>query len=343
MVSSACAAASRPFDANTGKHLWTAYSTGPDDEVLIDGDANANYPSQKGKDLGVSTWQGDEWKRGGGTTWGWYSYDPELDLFYYSVGNPGTWNPDQRPGDNKWSMTIFARNPDNGQVEWAYQMTPHDEWDYDGVNENVLFESGGKKLLGHFDRNGIAYTVDRTNGKVIVGNAYGPINWAKNGGTGTPVEGVVATGVPVKDPKYGTTSKKNTEGICPAAIGFKDQQPVGVLADHRPLLRPDQPHLHGLRGRRGEVHRRSAVRRRDRADVPGPRRPSWPVHRLGSDEGQARCGGSRRTSRPTAARSPRPAAWSSTARWKAGSRRSTRRPARSSGSSRPRRASSATR
>ncbi|HSE65823.1 MAG TPA: methanol/ethanol family PQQ-dependent dehydrogenase [Gemmatimonadales bacterium] len=214
------------FDANTGKHLWTGYSTGPDDEVMIEGDANANYASMKGKDLGVSTWQGDEWKRGGGTTWGWYSYDPELNLFYYSVGNPGTWNPDQRPGDNKWSMTMFARNPQTGKAKWAYQMTPHDEWDYDGVNENVLFEKGGQKLLAHFDRNGIAYTVDRTNGKVIVANAFGPINWAKNAGTGTPVEGVVTTGVPVKDPKFGTSSKKNGEGICPAAIGFKDQQPA---------------------------------------------------------------------------------------------------------------------
>ena len=213
------------FDANTGKHLWTGYSTGPDSEVMIEGDANPNYASMKGKDLGVSTWQGDEWKRGGGTTWGWYSYDPELNLFYYSVGNPGTWNPDQRPGDNKWSMTMFARNPQTGKVKWAYQMTPHDEWDYDGVNENVLFEKGGQKLLAHFDRNGIGYTVDRTNGKVIVANAFGPINWAKNAGTGTPVEGVVTTGVPVKDPKYGTSSKKNGEGICPAAIGFKDQQP----------------------------------------------------------------------------------------------------------------------
>jgi len=213
------------FDANSGEHVWTMYSTGPDKEVGIEGDPNVNYPSHKGKDLGVSTWPGDQWKRGGGPTWGWYSYDPELDLFYYGTGNPGTWNPDQRPGDNKWSMTIFARKPDTGKVVWAYQMTPHDEWDYDGVNENVLFESGGKKLLGHFDRNGIAYTLDRTNGKVIVANAYGPINWAKNKGTGTPVEGVVATGVPVKDPKYGTTSKHNTEGICPASIGFKDQQP----------------------------------------------------------------------------------------------------------------------
>jgi len=214
------------FDVNTGKHLWTGYSTGPDSEILLEGDGNSNYASHKGKDLGVSTWQGDEWKRGGGTTWGWYSYDPELNLFYVSVGNPGSWNPDQRPGDNKWSMSIFARNPETGKAKWIYQMTPHDEWDYDGVNENVLFEKGGQKLLAHFDRNGIGYTVDRTNGKVIVANAFGPINWAKNAGTGTPVEGVVATGVPVKDPRYGTSSKKNGEGICPAAIGFKDQQPA---------------------------------------------------------------------------------------------------------------------
>jgi len=218
------------FDVNTGKQLWKGYSTGPDSEVLLDGDANVNYPSHKGKDLGVSTWPGDQWKRGGGTTWGWYSYDPETNTFYYSSGNPGTWNPDQRPGDNKWSMSIFARNPDNGKVKWIYQMTPHDEWDYDGVNENILVDIpvNGKqtKALVHFDRNGIAYTIDRTNGKVLVANAYGPINWAKSGGTGTPVEGVVATGVPVKDPRYGTTSKKNTEGICPAAIGFKDQQPA---------------------------------------------------------------------------------------------------------------------
>jgi alcohol dehydrogenase (cytochrome c) len=209
------------FDANSGQHVWTMYSTGPDAEVGIKGDANANYASHKGKDLGVSTWQGDEWKRGGGTTWGWYSYDPQLDLFYYSSGNPGTWNPDQRPGDNKWSMTIFARHPDDGTVAWAYQMTPHDEWDYDGVNENVLVDLnvGGKptKALVHFDRNGFGYTLDRTNGKLLVAKPYGPVNWAKS------VD--LTTGVPQKDPRYGTTSKKNTEGICPAAIGFKDQQP----------------------------------------------------------------------------------------------------------------------
>jgi PQQ-dependent dehydrogenase (methanol/ethanol family) len=211
------------YDVNTGKEVWRAYSTGPDTDVKLPSPPNANYPSMQGKDLGVSTWQGDEWQHGGGTTWGWYSYDPTLNLFYYSSGNPGTWNPDQRPGDNKWSMTIFARNPDNGEAKWAYQMTPHDEWDYDGVNENVLFDAtiGGKavKALAHFDRNGFGYVLDRTNGKVLVAQpfAHAAPNWASK------ID--LTTGVPVRNPTFGTTSKKNTEGICPAAIGFKDQQP----------------------------------------------------------------------------------------------------------------------
>src|SRR5437016_10350694 len=156
------------FNVNSGQEVWRAYSTGPDSEVKIGSDFIANYPSHKGKDLGVTTWQGEQWKRGGGTTWGWYSYDPELNLFYYGTGNPGTWNPDQRPGDNKWSMTIFARNPDTGQARWAYQMTPHDESDYDGVNEMILatLNINGKptKTLVHFDRNGFGYTLDRTTG-----------------------------------------------------------------------------------------------------------------------------------------------------------------------------------
>jgi lanthanide-dependent methanol dehydrogenase len=211
------------FDVNTGQEKWRGYSTGPDKDVGITAKTlKSPYPKHQGKDLGVSTWQGDEWQRGGGTTWGWYSYDPELDLLYYSTGNPGTWNPDQRPGDNKWSMTIFARDPDDGSVRWAYQMTPHDEWDYDGVNENILVDQqiGGRmvKTLVHFDRNGFGYTLDRTNGRVLVAEPYGPVNWASK------ID--LKTGEPVKDPKYGTTAKKNTEGICPAAIGFKDQQPA---------------------------------------------------------------------------------------------------------------------
>jgi alcohol dehydrogenase (cytochrome c) len=206
------------YSAVDGKQLWRGYSTGPDKDVLITGVPNQNYESMRGKDLGVSTWQGDEWQRGGGTTWGWYSYDPELNLLYYGSGNPGTWNPDQRPGDNKWSMTIFARNPQTGEVKWAYQMTPHDAWDYDGVNEMILFDKDGQKLLAHFDRNGFGYTIDRTNGKLVVAEPYGPVNWA------TKID--LATGRPVEVAAKRTNAKGNTEGICPAAIGFKDQQPA---------------------------------------------------------------------------------------------------------------------
>jgi lanthanide-dependent methanol dehydrogenase len=210
------------FDVNTGREVWRGYSTGPDADVKISGVPNPNYPSMQGKDLGVTTWQGEEWMRGGGTTWGWYSYDASLNLFYYGSGNPGTWNPDQRPGDNKWSMSIWARNPDNGEVKWVYQMTPHDEWDYDGVNEMILADLtiGGKpvKALVHFDRNGFGYTLDRTNGKVLVAKPFGPVNWASS------ID--LTTGVPVRNSQYGTTARKNTEGICPAAIGFKDQQPA---------------------------------------------------------------------------------------------------------------------
>jgi lanthanide-dependent methanol dehydrogenase len=207
------------FSMADGKEVWRTYSTGPDKDVgITDNTLKSPYASAQGKDLGVSTWQGDEWTRGGGTTWGWYSYDPALNLFYHGTGNPGSWNPDQRPGDNKWSMSLWAQNPKTGEVRWVYQMTPHDAWDYDGVNENVLFDKGSQKLLAHFDRNGFGYTLDRTTGKLVTAKPYGPTNWAKS------ID--MTTGRPVEDPTKRTTAKGNTEGICPAAIGFKDQQPA---------------------------------------------------------------------------------------------------------------------
>ena len=166
------------YDIKTGKQAWRAYSVGPDNETLIDPQKTTELGRPVGKDSSLKTWQGDQWKRGGSTTWGWYSYDPELNLVYYGSANPGTWNPSQRPGDNKWSMTIFARDVDTGNARWVYQMTPHDEWDYDGVNEMILAEQniGGtpRKLLVHFDRNGFAYTLDRINGELLVAEKYDP-------------------------------------------------------------------------------------------------------------------------------------------------------------------------
>jgi PQQ-dependent dehydrogenase (methanol/ethanol family) len=123
------------YSIEDGSLVWRGYSTGPDDMTLMDPENTTHLGQPVGPDSGTATWEGDEWKIGGGTTWGWYSVDPELNLIYYGTGNPGTWNPAQRPGDNRWSMTIFARDADTGMSKWVYQMTPHYEWDNDGVNE----------------------------------------------------------------------------------------------------------------------------------------------------------------------------------------------------------------
>ena len=219
------------YDLKSGRKVWRGYSQGSDDLLLVDPEKTTELGKPIGKDSSLKTWQGDQWKTGGGCTWGWISYDPQLDLIYYGSGNPSTWNPRQRPGDNKWSMTIWARNPDTGMARWVYQMTPHDEWDFDGVNEMILADQniGGssRKTLVHFDRNGFAYTLDRTNGELLVAEKYDPkVNWAtkvdmdKNSRTyGRPQ--VVA--------QYSTEHNGedvNTKGVCPAALGTKDEQPA---------------------------------------------------------------------------------------------------------------------
>jgi lanthanide-dependent methanol dehydrogenase len=222
------------YDIKTGKQAWRAYSVGPDSEMLIDPQKTTELGKPVGSDSSLKSWEGDQWKIGGSTTWGWYSYDPGLNLVYYGSANPGTWNPSQRPGDNKWSMTIFARDVDTGVARWVYQMTPHDEWDYDGVNEMILVDQtvGGtpRKLLVHFDRNGIAYTLDRTNGELLVAEKYDPaVNWVAK----VDMDKASKTyGRPIVDPKYSTQQVDvNVKGICPAALGTKDQQPAAFSPD----------------------------------------------------------------------------------------------------------------
>ena len=214
------------YNMKDGSLAWKGYSTGPDDMTLMDPEKTTSLGEPVGKDSGTSTWEGDQWKIGGGTTWGWISIDPELNLIYYGTGNPSTWNPKQRPGDNRWSMTIFARDADSGEAKWVYQMTPHDEWDYDGVNEMILvdkkMDDKDRKLLVHFDRNGFGYTLDRETGELLVAEKYDPaVNWA------TEVD--MKTGRPQVVDKYSTDAQGedvNTTGVCPAALGSKDQQPA---------------------------------------------------------------------------------------------------------------------
>ena len=163
-------------DEETGKIAWRAYSTGPDAEVLIGDDYRGPYDWLNGKDLGVKTWPPDKWKIGGGTVWGWISYDPDLNLIYYGTSNPGAWNHEQRPGDNLFGSTIFARNPDTGMAKWAYQPDPHDLWDYDEINEVVVadltIDNQVRKVLIHPGRNGFMYVIDRATGKVISADTY---------------------------------------------------------------------------------------------------------------------------------------------------------------------------
>jgi lanthanide-dependent methanol dehydrogenase len=213
------------FGINDGRQQWKAYSTGGDEDLMLASDFNAENPQYGRWGLGTSTWPGEHWRIGGGAPWGWYSYDPSLNLLYYSTGNPSPWNSTvrKRPdgnSDNKWSTTIFARNPDNGQAKWAYQMTPFDNHDFDGVNEHILADINVngqmRRVLIHLDRNGFAYTLDRTNGTILVAKPYVFLNWAT---------GLDANGRPIVVPEKQTRQGVNVLNICPCAMGGKDQQP----------------------------------------------------------------------------------------------------------------------
>lgn len=218
------------YNINSGELEWKGYSMGPDSDTLINPSKTTAWKDGKvqpvGENSSLSTWQGDQWKIGGGTTWGWYSYDPALNLVYYGSGNPSTWNPVQRPGDNKWSMSLWARDADTGEVKWVYQMTPHDEWDYDGINEVPLVDQKIKgkmrKTIVHFDRNGFGYTLDRVTGELLVAEKFdASVNWASH------VD--MHSGRPQVIPQYSTEyngEDVNTVGVCPAALGSKNQQPV---------------------------------------------------------------------------------------------------------------------
>jgi PQQ-dependent dehydrogenase (methanol/ethanol family) len=171
------------LDAATGAVAWRAYSTGPDKDVLIGPSFRPFYQMDQGRDLGVSSWPPDAWRTGGGAVWGWISYDPALDLIYYGTSNPGPWNPEQRPGDNKWTAGTFARDPDTGEARWFYQWSPHDLYDHDGVNEHILVDlpinGRTRQVLIRPERNGYMYVLDRATGEVLSADAFVHITAAK--------------------------------------------------------------------------------------------------------------------------------------------------------------------
>jgi PQQ-dependent dehydrogenase (methanol/ethanol family) len=227
------------YDALTGRLVWRGYSTGPDTEVLLDGPGNPAYASHQGRDLGVSTWIGESWRQGGGTTSGWLSFDPAANLVFYGTDQPAPGNPALRPGDNKWTSSLIARDAATGRVRWALQITPHDEWGYGGANESILADltvrGAPVKALVHFDRNGFAYTIDRIVGKILLAEKYGPVNWARTVDQ--------TNGIPQRDPAFAapatSTAPARPRGatppsgptICPSSMGTKFLQP----AAHSPV------------------------------------------------------------------------------------------------------------
>ncbi len=221
---------------STGAIAWRAYATGPDKDVLIGPDFKPFYKWSQGKDLGVSTWPPDAWKIGGGTFWGWISYDPALNSIFYGTGNPGPWNSNQRPGDNLWTTTLFARDPDSGAARWADVLNPHDLWDYDEINENVLLDlpidGQTRKVLLHIGRNGYIYVVDRVTGEILAADPFDDVNSTK---------GIdLKTGRPIENEDKHPALGRNVQNVCPAAPGAKDWQPTAYSPRTKLLYVPHQ-------------------------------------------------------------------------------------------------------
>ena len=169
------------YDPETGKRLWRLYTI--------------PAPGEKGSE----TWpKDDSWQRGGGSTWITGSYDPELDLVYWGIGNAGPWNPGGRPGDNLYTASVLAIKPKTGEVVWHYQLVPNEMFDLDANWEWILGElpvDGAKrKVMMHFSRGGFLYVLDRTSGKLLSAKAFERVNWATHVdmATGRPVESEVA-------------------------------------------------------------------------------------------------------------------------------------------------------
>lgn len=210
------------LNTKDGSIAWRAYATGPDKDVLIDPKIfKPFYKQYVGKDLGVQTWPVDAWKIGGGTSWGWTSYDPDQNLIIYGTSNPAPWNDKVRPGDNLWTDGLFARDPDTGAAHWFYQYSPHDLWDHSAINENVLLDlpwnGQTRKIVLRPERSGYMDVIDRTSGEILAADPYVFINASK---------GVdLKTGRLIDNPEKIPQAGKTMRNVCPNAPGAKDWNP----------------------------------------------------------------------------------------------------------------------
>ena len=216
------------LNENDGSIAWRAYATGSDKDVLIDHALfRPFYPQYKGVDLGIKQWPADAWRIGGGTSWGWMSFDPDQDLIFYGTSNPSPWNDKVRPGDNLWTDGIFARNPETGKARWYYQFSPHDLWDHSSINENILldmpWQGKMRKVVVRPERNGFMYVIDRITGQVLAADPYTFINDA----LGVDLKSGRLIDNPAKIPQMGEVM----QNVCPNAPGAKDWNPSAFGKD----------------------------------------------------------------------------------------------------------------
>ena len=190
------------YDAETGKHLWRHY--------------NIPAPGEKGSE----TWLGDTSLVGGGSSWVTGTYDPDLDLVFWGTGNPSPWNPQGRKGDNLWTNSIVALKPKTGERAWAFQMTPNDPFDYDGVHTPILatLNVGGKptRVVMQANRGGFLYVLAAANGKLIAANAFGKVNWA----SGVDLK----TGKPIHTQVYFDAMEGRNVTVWPSISGVTNWQ-----------------------------------------------------------------------------------------------------------------------
>ena len=214
-------------DAKTGDMRWV--------RPVVEGHMGYIWENGEQKENGITgetnaSWPGDLWKNGGAATWLGGTYDPDTNLLYFGTGNPAPWNSHLRPGDNLYSASTVAIDPDTGKLSWHYQTTPNDGWDYDGVNEFIAFdmEKDGQtiKAGGKADRNGFFYVIDRSNGELINASPFvSDISWAEKIDleTGRPVE----TGNRPGDPAASADGKKGDVVFAtPSFLGGKNWMPM---------------------------------------------------------------------------------------------------------------------
>ena len=277
------------YDAATGKELWR-FNTIPG-------------PGEPGNE----TWGGDSWKHGAGSLWVTGSYDPDLNLTYWGVGNPGPdWNPDKRPGDNLYTCSAVALDADTGQLKWHFQFTPNDGMDWDSAQVPVLVDMDWngtpRKLMLWANRNGFFYVLDRTNGKFVRGAPFVKQNWAA---------GLDENGRPDPADQHQGVGRRRADvseraGRHQLVLALVEPADGPVL--RRRLEERVRAGVVGPRGvrRRARIHRRLALDDEcrtsgGRPSTPGPKKPATARSSRSIREPARRSGRSRCTTSPTPA------------------------------------------